>query len=617
MSLYKKIFGAFIIFIILPLLTLSWGSFTLSQRLIETKFSEQNELTLKAIGRNLRYVLKEANYFSDYYSIMRGEIQGIYKEMYWRQEPSQETNELNSAFERNIRQTVLTYQPIVSAALFSSSGSSYSASNMSKKLISFEKLKENPVYDEVLELNGSPKWIGPKEHAELGLDDTYYYQVRVVKDFYNLEDRGVLLLQVQFGELENIFNLYSTGESVNRRFLLIGEDGLVHFDNYGQELQGKNVFETLKGSRKPGRPFESEKVEFGGKPNIVSFQSLELEDLGAKGWSVVSITPLDDISGQMTTVMGWIAFFLTVILGFAFIFNFVFVNRIIRFILRVVGAMKKVEHGDLTIRVKAQSKDETSVLSRGFNSMAERISDLLNEIKREQERKNKAELMLLQAQIKPHFLFNTLESINILAVQNEGRKVSQMVRRLGNILRISIHHKEEISVRQELEHLTSYMEIQSYRFEDLFEYELDVPEELLQYTVQKLTLQPLVENCIQHGFEGIGYKGMIRIRIVLEGDKLAFYVEDNGVGIPPERLPTFQYATAANQSLLDAQTAYPFGERQGLGVNNVADRIRIHYGPGYGLFLCSMPGIGTTIKCAIPAIGEDRHEAEKEAAAAR
>ncbi|WP_409341574.1 sensor histidine kinase [Paenibacillus sp. MBLB4367] len=602
MSLKKKIFGAFLIFIILPLLALSWGSFTLSQRLIETKFSEQNELTLKAIGRNIRYVLKEANYFSDYYAIMRGEIQGIYKEMYWRSQPTEERNELNSSFERNIRQTVLTYQPIVSVALFSSSGSSYAASNLNKRLISFDKLKESPVYDEVLARNGTPRWIGPTERPELGLEGSYYYQVRLVKDFYNLEDRGIMLLQVQFGELENIFNLYNTGSSSNRRFLLMGPDGLVHYDNNNQELQGKNLYQTIKGSRKPSHSFESEKLEFGEKPSIVSFQSLELEDLGAAGWSVVSITPLDDVSGQLTTVMGWIAFFLTVILGFAFIFNFVFVNRIIRFILRVVGAMKRVELGDLSIRVKAQSEDETSVLSRGFNSMAERISDLLSEIKREQERKNKAELMLLQAQIKPHFLFNTLESINILAVQNEGRKVSQMVRRLGNILRISIHHKEEISVRQELEHLTSYMEIQSYRFEDLFEYELDVPEELMHYTVQKLTLQPLVENCIQHGFEGIEYKGLIRIRVRLEAGNLVFYVEDNGIGIPPERLTAFQYATAMNQSLLDAKVTYPFGERHGLGVNNVADRIRIHFGPGYGLLLCSRPGHGTIIKCTIPAI---------------
>jgi hypothetical protein len=122
---------------------------------------------------------------------------------------------------------------------------------MSKKLISFDKLKENPVYDEVLELNGTPKWIGPKEHAELGLDDSYYYQVRVVKDFYNLEDRGVLLLQVQFGELENIFNLYSTGESVNRRFLLMGRTVSFIMTITDRSCRGKMYSKRLKvpGSR--------------------------------------------------------------------------------------------------------------------------------------------------------------------------------------------------------------------------------------------------------------------------------------------------------------------------------------------------------------------------------
>src|SRR5690606_10532739 len=188
-------------------------------------------------------------------------------------------------------------------------------------------------------------------------------------------------------------------------------------------------------------------------------------------------------------------------------FNMVFVSRTVSFIVGVVKAMRRVERGDLTTRVEVVGNDETTSLSKGFNSLIRRVSELLADVKQEQHRKRRAEMMLLQAQIKPHFLFNTLESINILAVQNEGRTVSKMVQQLARLLRISIQPKEEISIGEELEHLRHYLDIQKYRFEDVFEFAIDVPEELLAQRILKLTLQPLVENSIQHGFEGIGYLG--------------------------------------------------------------------------------------------------------------
>jgi sensor histidine kinase YesM len=283
----------------------------------------------------------------------------------------------------------------------------------------------------------------------------------------------------------------------------------------------------------------------------------------------------------------------------ALIFNLMFVRRTVTFIVRVVKAMRKVERGDLSTRIKVVGKDETTTLARGFNSLVTRVSELLEDVKQEQRRKRKAEMMLLQAQIKPHFLFNALESINILAVQNEGRKVSKMVLRLAKILRISIQQKEEITIEQELEHLTSYLEIQKYRFEELFEYTIDVPKPLLSNPILKLTLQPLVENSIQHGFDGIDYMGQIHVRAREEGSNIALYIEDNGIGITQQQLALF--ATSGMTSLQEMYEETPeTGERRGLGVSNVADRLRIHYGNGYGLILCSASGQGTVIKCLIP-----------------
>ncbi len=144
----------------------------------------------------------------------------------------------------------------------------------------------------------------------------------------------------------------------------------------------------------------------------------------------------------------------------------------------IVRFMRKVEGGDFNVQVEDRGKDELHILAKGFNDLVGQINSLFKQIKTEQKQKTQAELRVLQAQIKPHFLFNTLESINVLAIQNEGVKVSEMVHRLGNILRISIQDKEEIPLDQEIEHLRSYLEIQKFRFDDLFDYELDIPPEL-------------------------------------------------------------------------------------------------------------------------------------------
>lgn len=179
----------------------------------------------------------------------------------------------------------------------------------------------------------------------------------------------------------------------------------------------------------------------------------------------------------------------------------------------IVRFMRRVEDGDLTTRVEEKGSDEMTLLARGFNDLMDKINSLFNRINEEQRRKNQAEMRVLQAQIKPHFLFNTLESINVLAVQNEGRKVSEMVYRLASILRISIQDRDEITLEEEVKHLRNYLDIQKFRFEDLFDYELEVPEELLGCGILKLTLQPLVENSIQHGFEGISYKGLVSVKV--------------------------------------------------------------------------------------------------------
>ncbi|MGF7032768.1 sensor histidine kinase YesM [Paenibacillus mucilaginosus] len=596
MNLRIKVFTAFMAFIIAPLFVLGAITYLLSQHIIEQNYAEQSEFTLKAVGRNITYVLKEANYFSEDY-MLRDDIQRLLGQRE-SVDPVMQTE-----YERLLQRTFLSYTPAYAVTLYSFNGQSFSQGRIGYQRVPYTGLVKHPVFREVMALNGPPRWLGPHEAPEWTGREPLFTVVRVINDKYTLDNRGILLQQFQFHELNRIFNYFGTSHSKDLRFMIVNSEGLIMVDNKG-ELAGQTLDGHASEGLQLGEEYQSRKMKFDGVESVVSVHHLELKDFGQMNWSIVSITPWAYLSGRTEQVLQWISAITALTLISALLYNLFFVNRIIRFILYVVSSMKKVEIGDLSIRVEPGSKDETSVLARGFNSLVDRIETLIGEVKLEQDRKNRAELMLMQAQIKPHFLFNTLESINALAAQNEGRKVSRMVQRLGTMLRVSFLQKEEIPLSLEIDHVRNYLEIQKYRFEDLFDYEIDVPAGLGGVPILKLTLQPLLENSIQHGIEerlhaeGEGFKGMLRVRAEEKEDAVILWVEDNGAGIRSEVLERFHGTPGSRISASgDGEEG---GERIGLGIPNVADRLRIHYGSRCGMMICSMPGQGTLIRCTIP-----------------
>jgi two-component system sensor histidine kinase YesM len=607
MSLSKRIFAAFFAFIILPLFVLGTVSYLVFQKVTEEKYAEQTELTLKAIGRNINNMIKEANYFSDFWVTTENSVETL-KQSLGGVNPDtsakgNRTPDYDELLEKELlrQRVLLTYPGIKSVTLYRNDNRQVNV-NFTKDIpIAREDLESNPIYAKVLKKNGAPVWVGPNEDWRLTGYNNFFTQIRVLLDVDTLTSKGVLVTRFQMNELNRIFSFYNSQGKLDRRFLIIGGDGKVIFDNQtkGEGKYLSSFVDTVNGININSKKSQSKTLSFDGHKSLVSVQDLQLQRLGVGDWKLVMVTSWQYLSGDMTIVLRWMVVITSISLILALVFNLMFVRRTVTFIVRVVRAMRKVERGDLSTRVQIVGNDETTTLAKGFNSLVTRIAELLENVKQEQRRKRKAEMALLQAQIKPHFLFNALESINILAVQNEGRKVSKMVQRLANILRISILQKEEITLEQELEHLTSYLEIQKYRFEELFEYTIDVPKRLMGNPILKLTLQPLVENSIQHGFEGIDYMGRIHVTAREENGNIAFYIEDNGIGIDDGQLARF--ASSGLTSLEEMYLETPeTGERRGLGVGNVADRLRIHYGNGYGLILCSASGQGTVIKCLIP-----------------
>jgi two-component system sensor histidine kinase YesM len=591
MKLRLKLFYAFLLFIIIPLVLLGTVTYAISTKIIEVKHGQQTELTLQAISQSVEFKIAEIDkltesWIGNYY------LQNLIASPF--SEPIEDPLKL-LADEQNFRRILVTHPSIRHALLYQFNGK---ITQLQKRddfdPMSFERFRELDIYKDVMDKDGLPVWMAPYEYPHLTGTDSVFTQIRVVNDLNTLEDKAILMVQIKNSEFQKLFQHFrSTTSGEHLQFLLINRSGKISFDHLNQ-FEGSNLFDLLGRQVEASTAYQSFRTDFQGEKSIVS-----IYPLAGQEWNIVSITSWSSVTKEMMQIVKWVAGIGLFSLISALMFNLFFVNRIAKSIIRIVRVMRKVEDGDLGIRVPESGNDETLLLARGFNSLVKRISTLINTVRKEQERKTRAELMLLQAQIKPHFLFNTLESINALAIQNEGKKVSQMVYRLGNILRISIQSKEEITISEEIDHLRSYLEIQQFRFGDVFDYEISVPESIWQCNILKLTLQPLVENSIQHGFEGLDRVGHLRVYAEEDEHRVYFYVEDNGIGMSPEILSKFEYKTLDEDHYTKDQLNT---ERRGLGVSNVADRIRIHFGPLYGLYLCSIPGRGTTIKCVIPKV---------------
>ena len=266
--------------------------------------------------------------------------------------------------------------------------------------------------------------------------------------------------------------------------------------------------------------------------------------------------------------------------------------RTARSITGPIGALsRKAERfgeGDFTPAPVETDIAELQTLDRGFDEMAGRVKGLMARQIEDQRSLHRAELELLQAQINPHFLYNTLDSILILAENQRDEDVVNMVTSLSAFFRISLSRGEDIiSLEAERNHVTSYLEIQQTRYSDILNYEIDIPEELLACRVPKLILQPLVENALYHGIKNRRGLGTIRITGEAAGEDVLLKVADNGVGMDAEQLQALQ-----NGVYHDRHT--------GLGLVNVHKRIRLYCGEPYGLSFESRKGEGTTVSVLLP-----------------
>lgn len=394
-----------------------------------------------------------------------------------------------------------------------------------------------------------------------------------------LDPSGVLLVDLNYNLIDDLC-----------RQIQLGSRGYVFIVDSAGDLiyhpQQQIMFTELKTEDIPlilRSPDTTLTVQDGKEPKKYTIRSTDF------GWKIVGVTYPKELVGdkakmQLSAAL-WGGLCLVIALGLSVLLSF----TMARPLKRLDAHMKQVEKGNFDIRVDVTSTNEIGKLARTFNLMIAKIRELMNQKLRDEEIKRTSEIKALQAQIQPHFLYNTLDSIIWMAETNKMAEVVKMTTALSRLFRSSIGQgEEEVPLSVELEHVGNYLTIQSMRYRNRFVHRIDVPEELRDARIQRVILQPLVENAIYHGMRNKAETGEIVVSGRLAGSLLELTVADDGAGMTPEQVRTILSERKASES------------GTGMGVLNVHRRIQLFYGPQYGLEYRSEREEGTVVTLRVP-----------------
>ncbi|MGG1520057.1 histidine kinase [Paenibacillus oryzisoli] len=583
-SLNRKLSLLILFAVILPLVSLGFVSYGIATSVTEDKAKSAGLTTLRQISDKLNFVIQDVENMS-MFLIGQKDIQNYL---------SSEEGDVNS------------YSLIVGTLWNLSSSKKYIANitiaprnnNPMLSTTTITKSGLTPLiqqYDKAIQ--SAPKWWsplyeiqttdGPKKVISL---------VRPIRDFSTFKTLGTLSFSLDQKELASYLTTagWETSGFVvmldSENQIIAGGDPSWQMRDIADVFPGMNPFSSASGVSN---------VLQGLTPYTVLYNTLP-----GIGWKLVGLIPTEIYQKQNRFVLNVTAVTVVIALLIAMGLVLYFLRWVTNPLMKLTKSLKDLNPDEATPTIEVKSTDEIGLLVHSYNKLSERIGRLKEQVQLNEAMKKEADILALQAQINPHFLYNTLSSIHWIALMNQDRQIAEMVGALSDFLRFSLNKGEEFClVQQEVAHAQNYAYIQAIRFPDQFEIEFFFDPELLQLPMLKLLLQPLIENSMIHGIQKKKAKGHIYVHGELRESEMKFVVEDTGIGMDELKLREIQAVlTAASQELGLRNAADREAVRTvtSYGLVNVHRRLLLHYGQQSGLTVDSTQGAGTRIAFTIP-----------------
>lgn len=566
----SKLLASFLLLILVPIALIGTLTYQKSRSLIQEKTNDYTLDLLSEVSKNIELHLVD--------------IDRLYHTVFTNVDVRNALREANKGFDSQVEyvavakrinhfldSVIIDRNEVQSIQLYSLKQYRFQSSDPPLTELSLEEWRS------LQQNEGNLIWMAPEPLVPAVTAGSSVY------DMDNLKKSGYFVLHLREKALYSIYGSIQLGKQ--GELYIINQDGVIvsHGDKelINTRPSAAYVDQVLNGEKQG-----SFKTALNNQNTVVNYRMI-----GQTGWRIVSVIPATQYENLSILLKKWMLVLFAIFITVAVILSYLVSNSISKPIRQLSAVMKNVEGDNLDARFVYNSRNEIGLLSRNFNRMVDRINHLVNKVYQEELLKQQSQLKYLMFQINPHFLFNTLETINWLARIQGAPEVGKLSKALGDLMREGIKGKDFIPLVSEIGNVEKYVYIQKHRFGDKFEVSTDIDPNALSLSVPRFILQPLVENAIVHGLELAMDKGRIEIHGYFEQGRLLLAVGDNGGGVEPAKLEEIR-------SALDGGPA----DTAGIGLLNVHQRIQLHYGKEYGLRIDSRYGEGTKITIALPGI---------------
>lgn len=592
MPIRNKLIISFLALIILPAITIGIFSFYTSQRLLKQKTEQYTNDILMETGENVDVKLREIERIS-FQIVSSMTIQEALKKANMGIKDEYEKIFVERAIDSQLKGFVPLYLDIASAQVISLSGTVYYVNPGSVTIDISDSEKR------ILEEHkGGAVWFGTNPSSQT------IRVGRAINSIVNQELIGYEIIQIRESSVHDIYrrtDLFKSGD-----ILITDLDGRIISHKDKSKLD-EFIGDVAAGLTKDSIYNSFTTVGIDGTSNYVASRSINNGQ-----WRMIAIIPTEQYERDIILLRYWILGICGACCIMSLLLSLRISDSISRPLRNLSEMMNKVGKGNFDVSIQPYSNDEVGVLSEHFNKMVQQVQKLIQEVYQEQYLKQKAELKSLRAQINPHFLYNTLESINWMARTRNVPEIGDMVKALGDLMRASISGDDFVTLNDEITNITNYLKIQKFRYGDRLGVCIGISPDIGQIIVPKLILQPIVENSIVHGLEEKLEDGHIKISGKLENGDVVIMICDDGVGMEKEKadhlnrlFSEYHEGTLVSGGSAKVDIRKDIGSKDDMhthiGLINVDRRIKMYYGAGYGLSISSVLGEGTSVKAVLPA----------------
>ncbi|MCX7842003.1 MAG: sensor histidine kinase [Clostridia bacterium] len=592
MSLQKKLIITYFVLIFFPLSTVGLIAYNISAASVKSEVARYISEVLQQVNDNIDNTVYELDRMAsilisdeEVHRILAKDKNRPYAEIIRDEETM--NNKINSLI--NFRTNIEGF------FVFSYNGEVYSY-NGANNSIRLDYTFTSTRWYEVMRSLNIKKLLLPTHIQDQvlssGQKKVVFSLIREISPIDTRKSLGNILIDVNTDAIKKIWDKLNTQKY--QEFVIVDNNKTIIYHTREEHIS--NQFRSNYISRILKSRNGSFITEVNNSPALITYNTSRLTN-----WTVISIIPVNILYKNIRNLAYIIVLFVTLCILLSFFIAVVLSRNITKPISTLRQLMKRAESGQFDINIPVKSKDEIGALSLSFNNMITRINSLIQTVYETRILKKEAELNALQAQINPHFLYNTLQIVDIIAEQEGIDVISTVCRSLSRMFRYSINRgKEIVPLSSEIEHVKDYINIQKIRFQDRFDVVYDIEPSLLKNKIIKLVLQPLVENALLHGVESKKEKCLITISAKKSHDQIKLYVEDTGMGMDEKQLHILM--ESIDDEIVHAELDDT--DRRSIGLKNVNARIRLYFGEKYGITIDSKLNVGTRVTVTIP---EDVH----------